>query len=101
MRSSMRSRGVSLPRSWWRWTYFSPPPASGIASCCSRSASLANAASRLAAKAADVVSIAVLVMSVPQEFRSEVGQDFVGAAADAEDAHVTEVAVDLGLAHVA
>ena len=29
--SSMRSRGSSLPRAWWRSTYFSPPPATAFA----------------------------------------------------------------------
>ena len=32
--SSIRSRAVSLPRAWWRSTYFSPPPATATA-CCS------------------------------------------------------------------
>ncbi len=32
-RSSMRSRAMSLPRSMWRFTYFSPPPARASASC--------------------------------------------------------------------
>ncbi len=31
--SSMRSRAMSLPRSRWRLTYFSPPPALASASC--------------------------------------------------------------------
>jgi hypothetical protein len=35
-RSSMRSRGRSFPRSRWRRTYFSPPPARASASCSSR-----------------------------------------------------------------
>ena len=39
--SSMRSRGVSLPRAWWRSTYFGPPPASALACSVSSSASLA------------------------------------------------------------
>ena len=29
--SSIRSRGSSLPRAWWRSTYFSPPPATALA----------------------------------------------------------------------
>ena len=29
--SSIRSRGISLPRSWCRSTYFSPPPATALA----------------------------------------------------------------------
>ena len=44
--SSIRSRGSSLPRSWWRATYFSPPPATALACSASRSASFSSIASR-------------------------------------------------------
>ena len=46
--SSIRSRAVSLPRAWWRSTYFSPPPATATACWASRSASFSSIASRLA-----------------------------------------------------
>ena len=46
---SMRSRAVILPRSWWRLTYFSPPPASALACSASSSASLADIASAASA----------------------------------------------------
>ena len=39
--SSMRSRGVILPRAWCRSTYLGPPPASALASSTSISSSLA------------------------------------------------------------
>ncbi len=45
--SSIRSRGSSLPRAWWRSTYFSPPPATALACSVSRSASFSSIASRL------------------------------------------------------
>ena len=45
--SSIRSRGRSLPRAWWRSTYFEPPPATARACSVSRSASLASIAARL------------------------------------------------------
>ena len=45
--SSIRSRAVSLPRAWWRSTYFSPPPATATACCASRSASFSSIAVRL------------------------------------------------------
>ena len=38
--SSMRSRAISLPRPWWRATYFSPPPVRALACSVSTSASL-------------------------------------------------------------
>ena len=44
--SSIRSRGISFPREWWRSTYFSPPPATAAACCASRSAILASIDSR-------------------------------------------------------
>ena len=44
--SSIRSRGSSLPRAWWRSTYFSPPPATALACSASRSASFSSIASR-------------------------------------------------------
>ena len=44
--SSIRSRAVSLPRAWWRSTYFSPPPATATACWASRSASFSSMASR-------------------------------------------------------
>src|SRR3954468_8637009 len=45
--SSMRSRASSLPRRWWRSTYFSPPPASALACSVSRAPSFSSIASRL------------------------------------------------------
>ena len=45
--SSIRSRGSSLPRSWWRSTYFCPPPSTALACSASRSASFSSIASRL------------------------------------------------------
>ena len=45
--SSMRSRAVSLPRSWCRVTYRSPPPSSALAFCSARSATRSSIASRL------------------------------------------------------
>src|SRR6478609_6197683 len=44
--SSIRSRGSSLPRPWWRATDFSPPPATAFACSVSRSASFSSMASR-------------------------------------------------------
>ena len=44
--SSIRSRGISLPRSWCRVTDRSPPPATAIACCASSSAILASIDSR-------------------------------------------------------
>src|SRR6476619_1502857 len=46
-RSSIRSRGRSFPRSWWRSTYFCPPPPTAFACSASRSASFSSIASRL------------------------------------------------------
>ena len=46
---SMRSRAVILPRSWWRLTYFSPPPANALACSASSSASLVVIASAASA----------------------------------------------------
>src|SRR6478736_7885863 len=45
--SSMRSRGSSLPRAWWRSAYFWPPPAIALACSASRPASFSSMASRL------------------------------------------------------
>ena len=45
--SSIRSRAVSLPRSRWRATYFSPPPATALACSSSSAASFSSIASRL------------------------------------------------------
>src|SRR5690349_4146664 len=47
MSSSIRSRGSSLPRAWWRSTYFSPPPATAFACSASRASSFSSMASRL------------------------------------------------------
>ena len=44
--SSIRSRGSSLPRAWWRSTYFSPPPATARACSASSSSSFASIAAR-------------------------------------------------------
>ena len=44
--SSIRSRGSSLPRAWCRSTYFSPPPATALATSVSRSASFSSMAAR-------------------------------------------------------
>ena len=49
--SSIRSRGSSLPRPWWRVTYFSPPPPRAWSSASSSSARRSSSASRLAVKA--------------------------------------------------
>src|SRR6476659_10096689 len=46
-RSSIRSRGRSFPRSWWRSTYVCPPPPTAFACSASRSASFSSIASRL------------------------------------------------------
>jgi hypothetical protein len=45
--SSMRSRGSSLPRAWWRVTYFSPPPPRESRSADSSSVSRSSIAARL------------------------------------------------------
>ncbi len=50
--NSMRSRGVSLPRAWWRSTYLGPPPASALASSASISSSFVVAAEAASLKAA-------------------------------------------------
>ena len=44
--SSIRSRGSSLPRAWWRSTYFSPPPATALACSASSAASFSSIAAR-------------------------------------------------------
>ncbi len=44
--SSIRSRGSSLPRAWWRSTYFSPPPATAFACSASSDASFSSIAAR-------------------------------------------------------
>ena len=44
--SSIRSRGSSLPRAWWRSTYFWPPPSTAFRCSSARSASLLSIASR-------------------------------------------------------
>jgi len=44
--SSMRSRANSLPRLWWRETYFSPPPATAFACSASSSVIFSSIASR-------------------------------------------------------
>ena len=44
--SSIRSRGSSLPRAWWRSTYFWPPPSTALRCSRASSASLLSIASR-------------------------------------------------------
>ena len=100
----MRSRGVSLPRAWWRSTYLGPPPASALA--CSvvdlgelgrhRRRGLGVGGRRRieggpqyrhdwypSVLAASAVRISVVPPPMP------------------EDAHVAVLAFDLGLGHVA
>ena len=100
--SSMRSRAGSLPRSWCRSTYFSPPPASALACSAGELGELREhrLAVRRVRRRTRVSWIAVL-MSVPQDLGGQVVEDFVRAAADAEDAGVAVVPLDLALAHVA
>src|SRR5690625_587663 len=120
IKSSIRSRASSLPRPWWRSTYFSPPPASALPCCSARSATRSAIASRFAAYASDVRSTAVsravmlrlwsrsmLVRSSlrprlfePQELCRQVVQHLVRTAADTEDACIAIVTLDLGLAYV-
>ena len=42
--SSIRSRGSSLPRAWWRSAYFCPPPATALAFSVSSAASFSTIA---------------------------------------------------------
>ena len=101
--SSMRSRGVSLPRAWCRSTYLAPPPAE-----------------RLGVLGVDLGQLGGHRLGgIGERRRSHVdegpegahdwnpkrlggqgGQDLGGAAADAEDAHVAVLPLDLGLGHV-
>ena len=63
--SSIRSRGSSLPRAWWRSTYFSPPPATALACSASRSASFSSIASRFAVIASTTAFIRSSVVRMP------------------------------------
>src|SRR5215218_9355387 len=57
--SSIRSRGSSLPRAWWRSTYFSPPPATARACSASSSSSFASIAARRSSLSRSVMSVHV------------------------------------------
>src|SRR5215212_12183322 len=57
--SSIRSRGSSLPRAWWRSTYFSPPPATAFATSTSSSAIFVSIELRRSSLSRSVMSVHV------------------------------------------
>ncbi len=59
-KSSIRSRANSFPRSWWRVTYRSPPPARATASCSSTCATASVRARSLARKTSEFGSMVVV-----------------------------------------
>ena len=92
----MRSRASSLPRSWCRSTYFSPPPATALACSASSAASFSSIASRRL-----VAGRGRRSWRVPQQPGGQVVEHLGGSSSDAEDPGVAVVPLHLGPVHVA